>query len=156
MLDKARADYPEIWEVVSQESELLRQTKGPEVAARLVSVFSRDHWWHYGASLALGRLYAEEGDAERAVAALNQASRLDVHEVEALHLIAQTRVRQHRFDEAYRAQKRAVARQPGAIRQYVFLSDILEKMGQTAEAKDVTAEVARLEAIGRNSQALAN
>jgi len=156
MLDKARADYPEIWEVVSQESELLRQTKGPEVAARLVSVFSRDHWWHYGAALALGRLYAEEGDAERAVAALNQASRLDVHEVEALHLIAQTRVRQHRFDEAYRAQKRAVARQPGAIRQYVFLSDILEKMGQTAEAKDVTAEVARLEAIGRNSQALAN
>ncbi len=156
MLEKARADYPEIWEVVSQESELLRQTKGPEPACRLVSDFARDHWWHYGAALALGRLYAEEGDAERAVAVLNQASRLDVHEVEALHLIAQTRVRQHRFEEAYRAQKRAVARQPGAIRQYVFLSDILEKMGQTAEAKSVTAEVARLEAIGRNSQSLAN
>jgi tetratricopeptide (TPR) repeat protein len=156
MLDKARADYPEIWEVVSQESELLRQTKGPTAAAQLVSDFARDHWWHYGAALALGRLYAEEGDAERAIAALTQASRLDVHEVEALHLIAQTRVRQHRFAEAYRAQKRAVARQPGAIRQYVFLSDILEKMGQTAEAKDVTAEVVRLEAIGRKSQALVN
>lgn len=155
-LDKARGDYPQIWEVVSLESELLRQTKGPEPAFRLVSDFARDHWWHYGAALALGRLYAEEGDAERSVAVLNQASRLDVHEVEALHLIAQMRVRQHRFEEAYRAQKRAVARQPGALRQYVFLSDILEKMGQTAEAKSVTAEVARLEAIGRNSQALAN
>src|SRR5204862_7777937 len=155
-LDKARADYPQIWEVVSLESELLRQTKGPEPAFRLVTDFARDHWWHYGAALALGRLYAEQGDAERAVAALTQASRLDVHEVEALHLIAQTRVRQHRFAEAYRAQKRAVARQPGAIRQYVFLSDILKKMGQTAEAKDVTAEVVRLEAIGRKSQALVN
>ena len=156
MLERARRNYPEIWEVVSQESELLRQTKGPEVAARIVSDFARAHWWHYGAGLALGRLYAEEGDAERAVAALKQASRLDVHEVDALHLIAQTRVRQHRFEEAYRAQKQAVERQPGAIRQYVFLSDILEKMGQTAEAKNVIAEVARLEAIGRKSQALLN
>ena len=73
-----------------------------------------------------------------------------------LHLIAQTRVRQHRLEEAYRAQKRAVARQPGALRQYVFLSDILEKMGQTAEAKSVTAEVEHLEAIGRDSPMLAN
>ena len=87
---------------------------------------------------------------------LRNASWLDVHEVEALNLIAQMRFRQHRFEEAYRAQKRAVARQPGALRQYVFLSDILVKMGQTAEAKSVTAEVARLEAMGRNSQALAN
>jgi len=155
-LDKARADYPEIWEVVSLEAELLRQTKGPAPAFRLVADFARDHWWHYGAALALGRLYAEAGDPERAVTALGDASWLDVHEVEALNLIAQVRFRQHRFEEAYRAQKRAVARQPGALRQYVFLSDILEKMGHTEEAKSVTAEVARLEAIGRSAQALAN
>jgi len=155
-LDKARADYPEIWEVVSLESELLRQTQGPKPAFRLVSEFARDHRWHYGAALALGRLYAEAGDAERAVCALRDASWLDVHEVEALKLIARMRFRQHRFEDAYRAQKRAVARQPGALRQYVFLSDILEKMGRTAEAKSVTAEVARLEAIGRSAQSLAN
>jgi tetratricopeptide (TPR) repeat protein len=155
-LEKARADYPEIWEIVSLESELLRQTKGPAGALRLVSDFAHEHWWHYGAALALGRLYAGAGDAERAVTVLRNASWLDVHEVEALNLIAQMRFRQHRFEEAYRAQKRAVARQPGALRQYVFLSDILVKLGQTAEAKSVTAEVARLEAMGRNSQALAN
>ena len=155
-LEKARADYPEIWEVVSLESELLRQTKGPAPAFRLVSDFARDHWWHYGAALALGRLYAESGEAERAVVCLRNASRLDVHEVEALNLIAQMRFRQNRFAEAYAAQKRAVARQPGALRQYVFLSDILEKMGQTAEAKSVTTEVARLEAMGRSTQALVN
>ena len=156
MLDKARVDYPEIWEVVSLESELLRQTKGPEPAFRLVSEFAQNHWWHYGAALALGRLYAEVGDAERSVTTLRHASCLDVHEVEALNLIAQMRYRQHRFEEAYRAQKRAVARQPGALRQYVFLSDILEKMGNIDEAKSVTAEIARLEAIGRSAQALAN
>jgi tetratricopeptide (TPR) repeat protein len=155
-LEKARADYPEIWEVVSLESELLRLTKGPEPAFRLASEFARDHQWHYGAALALGRLYAEAGDTERSVTALRHASWLDVHEVEALNLIAQMRFRQHRFEDAYRAQKRAVARQPGALRQYVFLSDILEKMGRNDEARSVTAEVARLEAIGRSAQALAN
>ena len=155
-LDKARADYPQIWEVVSLESELLRQTKGPEPAFRLVSDFARDHWWHYGAALALGRLYAEAGETERAVSELRNASWLDVHEVEALNLIAQMRFRQQRFEESYAAQKRAVARQPGALRQYVFLSEILVKMGQTAEATSVTAEIARLEALGRSAQALPN
>ena len=155
-LDKARADYPQIWEVVSLESELLRQTKGPEPAFRLVSDFARDHWWHYGAALALGRLYAEAGETERAVSELRNASWLDVHEVEALNLIAQMRFRQQRFEESCAAQKRAVARQPGALRQYVFLSEILVKMGQTAEATSVTAEIARLEALGRSAQALPN
>ena len=53
-------------------------------------------------------------------------------------------------------QKRAVARQPDAPRQYVLLSDILERMGQTAEAKNAIAEVARLEAIGRAAKTAAN
>ncbi|HEY1583903.1 MAG TPA: hypothetical protein VGF73_12475, partial [Chthoniobacterales bacterium] len=65
-------------------------------------------------------------------------------------------VRQHRFADAYRAQKRAVARQPDAPSQYILLSDILEKMGQTAAARDAIAEVSRLQAIGRSSPALAN
>jgi tetratricopeptide (TPR) repeat protein len=121
-----------------------------------VADFARNHWWHYGARLALGRLYAEADDAEHAVQALRAASWLDIHEVDALNLIARVRMRQHRFDDAYCAQKRAVARQPDAPRQYILLSDILEKMGQTAAAKDAIAQVARLEAIGRAPHALAN
>jgi protein O-mannosyl-transferase len=156
ILEKARAEYPEIWEIVSLESELLRQTKGPAPALRLVSDFARNHWWQYGAALALGRLYAEAGDANRAAEELRRASWLDVHEVQALNLIARMRIRQHRFAEAYRAQKRAVARQPDAPRQYVLLSDILERMGQTAEARNAIAEVARLEAIGRAEKTVAN
>lgn len=156
ILDQARIDYPQVWELVSLEAELLRQAKSPAPALRLVSGFAVDHWWHYGAALALGRLYAEAGDTERAAAALRHASWLDIHEVDALNLLAQMRVRQHRLNDAYVTQKRAVSRQPNAPREYLLLSDILEKMGRTAEAKNAIAEVTRLEAIGRQSGSLAD
>ena len=156
LLDKTRADYPDIWEVVSLESEILRQTEGPTAAFNLVSDFTRTHWWHYESQLAIGRLYAEAGNAEAAVNALRTASRLDVHEVEGLNLIAMVRLRQHRLDEAYRAQKKAVARQPDSPSQYLLLSNILEQMGQSAEAKLASAQVARLKALGRQPQAVAN
>lgn len=51
---------------------------------------------------------------------LQHASRLAVHEVDALNLLAQMRVRQNRLADACRAQKkRAVARQPDALRQHI-------------------------------------
>ncbi len=155
-LAQARVDYPETWEVTSLEAQFQRENKNPGQALKLVSDFASKHWWHYGASLALGRLYAEAGEAERAVDALQQASRLDVHEVDALNLIAQMRLRQNRLDDACRAQKRAVARQPDAPRQYILLSDILERMGQTAEARVAIEKGARLRAIGQSTTVLAN
>ncbi len=156
ILAQARADYPGIWEIASLESEYLRQNKDSGAALSLISDFARQHWWHYGASLALGRLYAEMGDPERAVTALQHASRLDVHEVEALNLIAHMRLRQNRLADACQAQKRAVARQPDAPRQYLLLSDILERMGQTAEARIAIENVARLRAIGAGVTILPN
>ncbi len=155
-LAQARADYPGIWEITSLESEFLRENKSPGEALELVSGFARRHWWHYGASLAVGRLYAEMGDPERAVNALQHASRLDIHEVDALNLIAHMRLRQNRLADACQAQKRAVARQPDAPRQYLLLSDILARMGQTAEAKVAIENVARLKAIGHSARVLPN
>ncbi len=155
-LAQARAAYPEIWEVTSLESEYLRENKRPGEALKLVADFTRTHWWHYRASLALGRLHAEMGDPERAVAALQHASRLDVHEVDALNLIAHMRLRQNRLADACQAQKRAVARQPDAPSQYLLLSDILERMGQTAEAGVAIENVARLKAIGHSARVLPN
>ena len=154
--EKARRDYPGVWEIIRFESDVLRQTKGPDAAIPLVETFARDNWWHYGAALALGRLYAEKGDVPRAEAALRHASWLDVHDAEALSLMASISLRQKRFEEAYRAQRRAVARQPDQPRQYVLLSNILEKMGRTEEAHEVLAEVARLKALGHDALALAN
>jgi len=154
--EKARRDYPGVWEIIRFEADVLRQTRGPDAGIPLVEAFVHDNWWHYGAAIALGQLYAEKGDVPRAEAALSHASWLDVHDAEALSLIAAISLRQNRFEEAYRAQCRAVARQPDQPRQYVLLSNILEKMGRAGEARDALAEVARLKALGRDASAVAN
>jgi Flp pilus assembly protein TadD len=155
ILEGARKDYPDVWELISFESEILRKTQGPDDALHLVEDFARDNWWHYGAALALGRLYAQKGDADLADAALWRASWLDVHDTEALRLIVLMRLRQNRLDEACRTQRRAVARQPDEPRQYILLSDILEKMGRGAEARAALAKVSQLRALAA-AQPIAN
>jgi len=147
ILEGARKDYPEVWELISLESEILRKTQGPDAAQRLVENFARANWWHYGAALALGRLYAQKGDVDLADAALRRASWLDVHDTEALRLIVLMRLRQNRLDEAFRTQRRAVARQPDEPRQYILLSDILEKMGRGTEARAALAKASQLRAL---------
>lgn len=149
ILEQARIDYPHIWEIIGLQSEILRVTQGPESALHAVEDFARKNWWHYGASLALGRLYAEKGDVERAVAALTHASRLDVHDTAALNLIAFMSVNGNQLEKAIAVQRRAVGRQPDEPRQYRFLSDILLKMGRGAEAELAMAKIDRLEAVAR-------
>jgi Flp pilus assembly protein TadD len=144
VLEKARPDYPYAWELISSESELLRGTNNLDAAIALVRPFAKNHWWHYGAWLALGRASAEKGDIEAADFALRRASALDVHETAALNLIALMRIRQNRLDDAVRAQRRAVAREPDQPRQYLLLSNILDKMGRDDESRAALAEATRL------------
>ncbi|PYL65477.1 MAG: hypothetical protein DMF25_03445 [Verrucomicrobia bacterium] len=155
ILENSRVAYPDIWEIISFESEVLRETQGPDAAVHLVENFARHNWWHYGAALALGRLYAQQGDVRRADASLGHASRLDVHDTEALNLIALIRLRENRLEEAFAAQRRAVSRQPDEPRQYLLLSNILEKMGRADEVRATLAQVNRLQAFAK-SQAAAN
>jgi protein O-mannosyl-transferase len=150
ILEKARADYPGIWELVSYEAELLRQVRGANSALPLIREFAGTHWWHSGVFLALGRLWAESGDAEQAEAALRHASWLDIHDAESLNLIAAMNVLQNRLQAAYEMQRRAVARQPDQPRQYLLLSDILEKMGRNEEARAALAQVSQLETFARS------
>jgi Flp pilus assembly protein TadD len=147
--EKARRDYPGVWEIIRFESELLRETQGPDPALRLVSEFVRQNWWHRGAAVALGRLYAEKGESEKAYNALRRASWLDVYDAEAFNAIAEMRLRQNRLSDACAAQRRAVARQPDQPRQYVLLSNILDKMGRADEARAATAEGTRLKALAQ-------
>jgi protein O-mannosyl-transferase len=156
ILDQAEKDYPGTWELISYKAELLRESKGPEAALHVVEDFARKNWWHYGAAVALGRLYAQKGDVPRAKAALRHASWLDVHDAEALNLVASISLRQNHLEDAYRTQRRAVARQPDQPRQYALLSNILEKMGRPAEAKLAGAEMARLESLARLNGSLVN
>jgi Flp pilus assembly protein TadD len=147
--EKARHDYPGVWEIIRFESELLRETQGPDPALRLVSGFVRENWWHRGAAVALGRLYAEKGESEKAYAILRHASWLDVYDAEALNTIAEMRLRQNRLSDACAAQQHAIARQPDQPRQYVLLSDILDKMGRRDEARAAIAQSERLKAIAQ-------
>jgi Flp pilus assembly protein TadD len=116
----------------------------------LVRDFADAHWWHSGSFIALGRLWAEQGDAVKADAALRHASWLDIHDAESLNLIAAMNLRQNRLEDACATQRRAVARQPDEPRQYMLLSDILEKMGRTDEARSVLAQVSQMSALARS------
>jgi tetratricopeptide (TPR) repeat protein len=150
ILERAHNDYPEVWELLCLKAEIIREKQGPNVALRLVEDFARANWWHHGAALALGRLYAQSGDPRRAEAALSLASRLDVHDTQSLRLMVDMRVRANRLDDALLTQRRAISRQPDQPSQYVLLSDILEKMGRNDEARAALAEVSRLRALANN------
>jgi len=147
ILERARNDYPQVWEIISFESEILRQTQGPQAAFHLVEDFAHENWWHHSAALALGRLYAQDNDPVRAEKALRHASWLDVHDTEALRLIVLMQMRQNRLEDAMKTQRRAVSRQPDQPRQYVLLSDVLERMGRSEEARATLAEASRLRAL---------
>ena len=82
VLEHARLDYPEVWELISLESELLRRTKGPLPALRLIEDYIHENWWHHAAWLAEGRLYAENNDVAQSTRALRYAALLDVHDVD--------------------------------------------------------------------------
>jgi len=149
VIDKARIDYPGVWDLVRFEAELVREARGAGAALPLIQDFADAHWWHAGAFMALGRLLAEQNDAEGAETALRRASWLDVHDAESLTLMAAMKVRQNRLQAACDIQRRAVARQPDQPRQYLVLSDILEKMGRSDEARAALAQVRQLEALAK-------
>ena len=146
VLQKARADFPGTWRLFKLESEVLRAAQKNDEAIAVLQEFLRANWWHSAAALALGRIYLDGNRFEEAGAALHHASRLDVHDAESLNLIALMDVRQNRFQEAYRTQRRAIARQPDEPRQYLILSDILTKWGRLEEARAALAQATEMKA----------
>ena len=156
ILERARADYPEIWELISLESELLRRTQGPLPALRLIENYTRQNWWHHAAWLAEGRLYAENNDVDQSTRALRYAALLDVHDVQALNLLAAISVGQNQLEQACATQRRAIAREPNQPRQYLMLAEILDKMGRTSEAQNARDDATRLKAIATSPRIAAN
>jgi len=147
LLEQARADYPQVWELISLESELLRRTQGPLPALRLIENYTRQNWWHHAAWLAEGRLYAENNDVAQSTRALRHAALLDVHDVQALNLLAAISVRQNQLEQASAIQRRAIGREPNQPRQYLMLAEILDKIGRTSEAQAARDDATRLKAI---------
>ncbi|PYJ11415.1 MAG: hypothetical protein DMF06_02565 [Verrucomicrobia bacterium] len=155
ILERAHRDYPSNWELIALHAEIVRESQGPEGALPLVQNFVRGHWWHAGASIALGGLFAEMGNSPRAEEAFRHASILDVHDSAGLNLIALLKVSENRLEDACAIQRRALARQPDQPRQYLILSDILEKMGRGEEARAALAQVERLQAVAKTQSATA-
>jgi protein O-mannosyl-transferase len=155
IVDETSRDYPGIWGVARYKSELIRTMCGPEAALPIIEEFTRDRWWHCEAFIALGRLFWESGDAALAEKAFRHASWLDMHDAESLSSLAILKMQQNRLEDAFEIQRRAVSRQPDEMRAYLLLSDILQKMGRTAEAQAAIAQVGRLKALAQ-SQPIAN
>ena len=154
ILEKARHEYPGTWNLVRLETELLRKTKGAAAALPIIEEFVKDHNWHCEAFIALGRLSWESGDSAGAEKAFCRASWLDVHDPEALSALALLRLQQNRLEDALEVQTRAVSRKPDQVRPSLLLSDILTKMGRTAEAKAVMDRVSGLQDIARAHSSL--
>ncbi len=153
ILKQAHADYPQIWEIVRFEAELLRENKGPEAALNLIAQFTQENWWHHDANVSLGRLLWEENKVATAMETFRFASWLDIHEVEALNLLVGMQLQQNRFGEARATQERAVSRQPDEPRQYLLLSDVLQRMNLTTEANRAHAHFEQLQALAQVSVA---
>lgn len=153
IIDEARREYPGIWELARYKAELLRKTRGAEAALPIMEEFAGDHSWHCEAFIALGRMLWENGDAARAEKAFRHASWLDVHSAEALSALALLMVQQNRLEDAFKTQSRAVSRQPDEIRPRLLLSDILQKMGRTAEARAAIAQVDHMRTLAQSEPA---
>jgi Flp pilus assembly protein TadD len=153
VLEKARADYPDTWQLISTESELLRNSDKLAAAMNIVAPFAHKYWWHHGAWMAMGRLLAQQNQAAAAAAALRHASWLDLHETDALNLLAMILVRQNRMADAVTIQQRAVARQPDQPQQYLLLSNLLDKAGRAGEARVALGQVTRLRLLATAGKA---
>jgi tetratricopeptide (TPR) repeat protein len=151
VLDAARQLEPNVWTLVALQAEILRRTRGPEAALPVIQKFTDDHWWQYPAFLALGKLKAQQGDATAALAALNHASRLDIHETEALNLVTRINLRAKNFTAALNAQERAISRQPDKPSQYLLFSEVLMQMGRTEQAHKALETARLIERQGRGS-----
>jgi Flp pilus assembly protein TadD len=155
LLQQARTEFPGTWALIKLESDVLQASGRNGEALALVQEFARANWWHAPAAIVLGRIHLDAGSFTEAGDVLRHASRLDVHDAEALNLLALVDVRQDRLHDAYATQRRAISRQPDQPRQYLMLADILGKMGRAEEAKAALAQVTRLQAAAR-AQPVAN
>jgi tetratricopeptide (TPR) repeat protein len=134
ILRETRARFPEIWEVVRYQSEIVAEMDGARAALPEVERFAAGHWWHLDAWLTLGRFRFGAGDLDGAVAAFNHASRLDIYNGRPLASLAEVEISRHRNDAALAAQCGAIAREPERPARYLELGAILGQLGRTSEA----------------------
>ena len=85
----------------------------------------------------LGRLYADQGDLDRAVEALNRAVALNATLAKPHYLLGNIRLRQQRLDSAVPLYERAIALQPNYLQAYFNLGGLHARQTDYGPATDV-------------------
>ncbi|MGB8168181.1 MAG: tetratricopeptide repeat protein [Chthoniobacteraceae bacterium] len=134
VLRETRARFPEVWEVLRYQSEINSDAEGARTTLLEIERFAAERWWHMDAWLTLGRLRSAAGDLNGAIAALDQASRLDLYDGRPLAGIAAIELSRQHPDAALAAQCAAIDRDPERPRHYLELGAILEQLGRASEA----------------------
>lgn len=127
--------HPDAWDLVKYGVQDQERDGHPKEALALAQRFANAHWWHAPAHFAVGQLEAQLGRHAEAVTTLTAASRLDVHDAEALSSAANLCLGDGKLDEARQFQVRAVRRQPDSPRQHVALARVLDRAGDTEGAR---------------------
>jgi tetratricopeptide (TPR) repeat protein len=151
IIREARARFPETWELVKFESDLIGEKSNPAAAIPAVANFAEAHWWHFDAWVTLGRLRFAAGESDAAIAAMRHASRLDIYDGRALAGIAQIESERGRPEAALAVQLEAMERDPDQPGQYVALAGILEKLGRKDEANAALRKAQLLAVEARRS-----
>lgn len=134
IIREAQPRFPDAWELVKGESDILRETASPAAALAPVEKFAAAHWWHLEAQIALGSLRFAAGESDAGIAALREASRLDIYDGRAFAGVAEIELARGRGEAALAAQFEAMERDPNQPRHYAALAGILEKLGRKDEA----------------------
>jgi tetratricopeptide (TPR) repeat protein len=139
LIQKAREQFPNIWELAAFEAGLERELHGVGPALGIVADFTRSAWWEFKPWLALAQLQLDNGQPQLASEALRFACRLDIHDAKTLNQLAALELSQGKPAEAYLTQLAAIGRAPDEPSSYLRLGLILDRLGRTQEAEAARA-----------------
>ena len=129
LLQRGFHRFPDAWELVDYDVQERARTGHPAEALAAVRHYADTHWWQAPARVEVGQLEAGQGHTTEALAAWIEASRLDVHDAEALSNAAMLCLNKGQPRDACDFQSRAVRRQPDSPRLHVLLARALDANG---------------------------
>lgn len=144
LLASAVRRHPDAWELVEFGVKDLQRDRNAAQALALVRHYADTHWWHEPSHETLGRLEADLGHPDAALAAWTEAARLDVYNADAPGAAAALCLRENRLGQAHDFQALAVRRQPDSPRQHVLFAQVLQRQGDTAGADQQLARAGQL------------
>ncbi len=139
LLTRGLQQFPHTWELVKYGVEVREQGSQLPEALAMAQRFADAHWWHAPARYTVGLVQARMDRPADALATWAEASRLDVHDAEALSSAAALCLQTGQPGEAHELQARAVRRQPDSPRQHVLFAKVLAQQG---DARAAAAQVA--------------